>query len=197
MKFIMYLLFLSVVILFSGCAVSEGSVTIGKYEKEYIGNEINPFLYKVEKESVCIENYSKHFERMPGERTWGYTLDIDAGEIASNITKDFFSQYFKDVYFSNNCMNTNAFLKVKFDINDFRYVQTNFNGGGEVTSDIKYSIAIGREGKLFEKQLYLHQNNEIVFRIYHTAKRGIVELYHKTLLDELERQLKPDLIKFL
>lgn len=197
MKNLFIILFALMPMLFSGCAVSDGSVTIGKYEKEYIGNEINPFLYKVEKESVCIENYSKHFEKRPGTRTWGYTLDIDTGEIASNITKDFFAQYFKNVYFAQNCTNTNAFLKVKFEINDFKYAQTNFNGGGEFDSDIKYIIFIGKEGKVFEKQLYLHKNNEIVIRFYHTAKQSIVELYHKTLLQELEEQVKPDLINQL
>ena len=194
---IQYAFLLTVLFFFSGCAVSNGeSVTFGKFEKEYIGNEINPFLYKVEKQDVCIENFSKRLERRPGDRTFGFYLDIDVGDISSNVTKEFFSQYFKNVYFAKDCSNTNAFMKTKVYINDFRYRSTNYLGGAVFVSDITYTISLNNS-KPIEKTILFNENNEIVIRFVTGTNQTMVEHYHKALIGALEEQIKPVLVNAL
>ena len=196
MKFIMYIFFLSVMFLFNGCAVSNGeSVTYGKFKKDYIGNEINPFLYKVDTQSVCIENFSKKLERRPGDRTFGFYLEIDVGEISSNVTKEFFEQYFNNVYFAHDCSNTNAFIKTKINVNDFRYRSTNYLGGAVFVSDITYTFFVS--GKKVDKTILFNENNEIVIRFVTGTNETMVEHYHKALINELENQVKPILVNAL
>jgi len=195
-KIVFILLFCSIAFLFTGCAVSNGeSVTVGKFKKEYIGNEVNPFLYHVEKQSVCIENFSKKLERRPGDRTFGFYLEIDVGEISSNVTKEFFGQYFNNVYFANDCSNTNAFIKTKINVNDFRYRSTNYLGGAVFVSDITYTFFL--EGKKVEKTILFNENNEIVIRFVTGTNETMVEHYHKSLINELENQVKPILVNAL
>ncbi|QIR75362.1 hypothetical protein FA592_03610 [Sulfurospirillum diekertiae] len=181
--------------LFSGCAKHYA------FNEENIGLQKNDFYSKIEKQEVCVVSSSKIITRMPRDNALAgaQTMDLDVNNVATGVAKKNFEQYFKNVktvLSEKDCKG----LVIVPDVKDYHFLFENFTGNsGFIKYDIQISVYFN--GKNISNKLYhIEDKDHIIIKIGQGFKKNsdyIDELFHKSLFNLFETQIKQDIINAL
>lgn len=193
MKFLFPLSSLFIIIIFSGCG--------GKfmYEPEYISKEVNPYYSKVNTYNIDILEKKTSLNRNPeGAQFKTVNIEINVGEVNTNVSKEFFQQYFNKVDIVPNIKSQSAHkLSIDSTINDFSYKFNKFSDGSEVS--VSLTINVYKDGQTILSKIYnIRKSNEIIWSPFRLTKTdALIELFHKTVLSIYENEFKKDLVDAL
>lgn len=191
-KTILNTLFICVVILLTaGC-----SARITGYEAGVLDNKLKENLLKntsVFAEVVFVKQDIREHDfptNIPGlMRPIGIIIKTD--EISSNVTKEFLEQYFTNVSVSNN-IDLKKDISISSEIIDYKILR----GFDSVMLSHKFTI-YKRGKKVFEKNIpFTQYDSTLILSLTHATPDAMVtDFIHFTLLDLLEKEIKPELIK--
>ncbi|WP_067174754.1 hypothetical protein [Sulfurospirillum sp. UCH001] len=175
----------------TGCGVA------GKYNPDYVSQSIEKNYKKVDSVSVGIIKNDEILPRESDNVALGkITLNLETGDINSNISKEFFSQYFSNVKLINPSEKADIIIKSKID--NYSYLFNKPSDGSTIT--LNYSIEVYKKDKLILKKTYtIKESNDVLITLVGVSSplNGLKELIHKSLLGILENQVKPDILNSL
>lgn len=194
MKNVLIFLFALLPILFSGCAKHYA------FNEENIGLQKNNFYSKVESQSVCILKSSNMLVRNSGDNPTHVfqTMNLDANNVATNVAAKNFEQYFSKVNIVNDISNCNG-LSFKVNVTDFHFAFQNLTGSGSIKYDITLNVFF-KEKNIMNKTYNIEDTDHIIMRVGNGFKKPsdyIDELFHKSLFNLFETQIKQDIINAL
>ncbi|QIR77181.1 hypothetical protein FA592_13430 [Sulfurospirillum diekertiae] len=195
MKNVVIFLLAFLPIIFSGCAKHYA------FNEENIGLQKNDFYSKVENQNVCVVESSKVITRTPRDMALlaSQTMDLDVNNVASGVAKKNFEQYFKTVKMIKNQNECSNGLVVYPDVKDYHFLFEAGTGAGFIKYDMTINVYLNNK-LILNKQYQVEDTDHIVFRLGAGFKKHsdwIDELYHKSLFNLFETQIKQDIINAL
>lgn len=195
MKNVVIFLLAFLPIIFSGCAKHYA------FNEENIGLQKNDFYSKVENQNVCVVASNKVITRTPRDMALlaAQTMDLDVNNVASGVAKKNFEQYFKNVKMvqsQNECKNG---LVIVPDVQDYHFLFENFTSSGFINYDIKMNVFYNGKS-ILNKSYHIEDTDHIIVKIGQGWKKNsdwIDELFHKSLFNLFETQIKQDIINAL
>lgn len=191
MRYLLILIISLTVFFISGCSYT------GVYNPAYIKGNINNSLIKEKQIDVAIKEsnvkISKHPISRKGRKT---TLFLNIGNINTQVTKEFFAQYFKDVKISKE--KTSKGLFIDSSITDFKYAY-----GEGFSDDCKIWFTLNlkvyfNDKKILDKSYNEFYNNNVLLTEHSlTLFYEPVEAFHKGLIEVYSKQVVPDLVEAL
>lgn len=177
---------------FSGCSHKVEVST--DYVNSHINQNGNLISEKIESVSI-LENHSnileKHAERL---RAKGALIKVDHGEINNLVSKTYFSQYFKNVSFTN-IKNSNN-LYIESEIIDSKFYFHPFPDGAHVETAIK--IKAYYKGKLLIDKIYNGEKDTVVYLSARLTMNTLLdEVYHESVLKAYQNEFQKDLLTAL
>lgn len=196
MKKILLILVSLLPILFNGCAKHYA------FEKDNIGLQTNKYYSKVENTTVCVNQDNKVIKRYPRDMAIfaTQTMEMDVNDIATKIAYENLKQYFKNIKLEKNVKSNCGDIVVIVDTPDYHFYFNNINGSGYIQYDV--SIQVIRNGKtILNKKYHLDDNDHILLKVVAgfgtKTSDSVAELYHKSLFNLFETQIKQDIINAL
>lgn len=186
MKYISILLGVTVVF-FSGCS------TKGHYEYSNIGKNLKPFYNKVENQNINIVSHNEILKKSPtSTRGQASSIIMETGKINTQVTKEFLSQYFKNINISEVIVPNVYTIETK--VIDYNYAY-GFLDSTEM--EIFLNVKLYKNDKTILDKSYKSKADNNVLLVFDSLviSGKAIELFHKQLLDIYENQVKQDLLK--
>ncbi|MCD4667669.1 MAG: hypothetical protein K8R44_03625 [Sulfurimonas sp.] len=179
----------AVLILLSGC-----SATQINYNKSSIERNLNKNINKIQKLSIVVNDKSpKNIIKKLNELSISaVTYNLHASEINSNVSREFFNQYFKNI----TTEDINALFTVNTSLSDFTIYNSLVPGNQIVT--LTLNIEVIKAGKVILKKIYKKEASGMtIVELNLTATETTFKKLHKGLLKVYEVDFKKDLLKAL
>lgn len=185
---------LAIAFLMTGCSTKVA------YTQEYTDGALKSNLNKVD-QRVIIQ---KHEDRIIGKRPYlsfqggAMTNEVNVSQLGDEITKDFFEQYFNEVYFGYN--GSDDFF-VDFVINDFTFTNDEVGAGTRINLDLYVSIDYKGKRLLTKNYEYSYYTGRLIIVIGADLIKGPkeqrVEAFNKSIIHAYEDLIKPDILEAL